>query len=709
MGQMKNAFHKYVVVREQSQALMRKELCELDHRDWDPTSLVNTCPACFNFGEGDKLRDINISLDGNMQHKRFKTKVSHDQEILPTSRIVVSPERRIYKLRKSNTGKDVPADLVESTSCGNRYKATFDWKKTEKSIASKKMIDESGLMGTTCNHGICLRILSFYQSGERYSHLEALINNIMEECNPHNVRVCYDVGCVAEATLLDERPDWTNKLRMRIGRFHLYAHKFKCHVLKSPLRTIGYGLMVGEEVEHLWYQLRHLVSSGRISTGPRRIQAIDTTIRHLGEKYREQMGKNLSTRWRAMNENTEKSLATLSDLYQKKRPSFGNTAANDQFYNKEYLIEQARLQKAHYMNYRQPVADERDYEIYLSLAIEEKLENASSDIQMQRAVKNTNNLLNKIRVNRESFSRTSTRYLNAKKGANIKKLVELQKKIIDTCTDRVAEAELLHRRLKGNKAAQKCVTALNSRWKQLKSLVDTYNKIIDEARIEIQKLSVEDIRKDGTQCDQLWAIDRLVVRDDWAKSLDIRRGIDALHRLERSKEEERMLRLHLKRMLDWLKKDCRTLLMAAHELTNSSSNKHSFKTYIASLLVQRVKIIRNILKIKTTEDRLFTPTQRQKLLGRLEEIQRVLIEAETVPFEVELAMTDLALREPEPTNVDEDYDTMDDSDCSYEDIQKEYIAKLVVKTLDKIEIEQEERVETATDNLENDEDNNDGN
>jgi hypothetical protein len=37
--------------------------------------------------------------------------------------------------------------------------------------------------------------------------------------------------------------------------------------------------MVGEEVEQLWFMLRGLIKTGRVSSGPRRSQIIDTSGR----------------------------------------------------------------------------------------------------------------------------------------------------------------------------------------------------------------------------------------------------------------------------------------------------------------------------------------------------------------------------------------------------------------------------------------------
>src|SRR5205085_9836064 len=90
------------------------------------------------------------------------------------------------------------------------------------------------------------------------------------------LNLCYDVACVFESTVHHYRSDLKERLRARIGRFHLYGHEHSCHILFNLLRTPGYGLMVGEEPEHLWFVLLHLIYSGRVSSGPRRTQKIDT-------------------------------------------------------------------------------------------------------------------------------------------------------------------------------------------------------------------------------------------------------------------------------------------------------------------------------------------------------------------------------------------------------------------------------------------------
>jgi len=51
----------------------------------------------------------------------------------------------------------------------------------------------------------------------------------------------------------------------------------RCHVLYNLLRTKGFGLMVGKEVEQLSFMLKGLIKTGWVSSGPRRSQNIDTS------------------------------------------------------------------------------------------------------------------------------------------------------------------------------------------------------------------------------------------------------------------------------------------------------------------------------------------------------------------------------------------------------------------------------------------------
>jgi hypothetical protein len=282
--QLLNAYHHWVAVMYAVDTAVMAEVEESVKDNsgiassWQPEALRNLCPACFDIEDQDEEQSVGLSLDGNLQHIRFKDKSSFEYEIL-TPKMFVAYDRRQFDL--ASRGRNIP-----DTSCGHKFKATNGWNRTETSTASKKHLAESGLMAATCFHGTNLRFLNMHGAGERQSHAFTLLESILSEIeadtpNFDKIKLCYDVACVFQSSLWRHDAKWKAKLVARIGRFHLYGHELSCHVLFNILRTEGYGLMVGEEPEHLWYQISHLIRSGRVSSGPRRTQKIDSTGKFL--------------------------------------------------------------------------------------------------------------------------------------------------------------------------------------------------------------------------------------------------------------------------------------------------------------------------------------------------------------------------------------------------------------------------------------------
>ena len=98
-----------------------------------------------------------------MQHKRFKDRSPWDfEELVP--KLFVDYGRRQFDLagdmlRRYESG-------IPDTACGHRFKATNGWNRAEIQTATKKHLDESGLVAVTCFHGINLRFLNIYGGGE---------------------------------------------------------------------------------------------------------------------------------------------------------------------------------------------------------------------------------------------------------------------------------------------------------------------------------------------------------------------------------------------------------------------------------------------------------------------------------------------------------------------------------------------------------------
>jgi hypothetical protein len=185
-------------------------------------------------------------MDGNVQHCRFKDRSPHEYKVL-IPKLFVDYGRRLFSLAGN---VDRAGSLNDG--CGHRFKATNGWNKAESAATSKKAVDETGLMAVTCFHGIDVRYLNLFGGKERYSHAMRLLEAVHADCpEATHMRVCYDVACEFESTVRSYDDEWLKDVSVRIGRFHLYGHQLRCHILYNLLRTEGFGLMVGEEVEQL--------------------------------------------------------------------------------------------------------------------------------------------------------------------------------------------------------------------------------------------------------------------------------------------------------------------------------------------------------------------------------------------------------------------------------------------------------------------------
>jgi hypothetical protein len=188
------------------------------------------------------------------------------------------------------------------------------------------------------------------------------------------------------------------------------------------------------------------------------------------------------------------------------------------------------------------------------------------------------------------------------------RLNDLQTKIIHVVTERQAEYELLHRRVKGLHNSHRFVTALNSRWRQLDTLVTAYNKEVRALDLQdVHPLDAKALKEDGLDNSEIWDVDTAMCKSDWAAHPSVREGIEAVFLLQRAKEEDHRLPLHCQRLTAWLNHQVPVLLrlLTMGSMVPSSALK--------PLLMHREKMIESLLKIRDV--RLLDETNRQILEG----------------------------------------------------------------------------------------------
>ena len=286
-------------------------------------------------------------MDGNLQHKRFKD-VNPEFEVFKP-RVFVNFGQQDY-----TTAQTRSTDEAQDGGCSNQFKATGGWKKSELSTLGKKNLDELGLMGVTCTHGIGLRYLNMHRSGERHTHGITLLDHILDE-SELDIRLCYDVGCIFGPAIPRLLPlEKANRVMTAIGRFHIYAHQYGCHIQWNATRTKGFACTSSENCEPNWLLMSHMVAPNRVSSGPRRMQNIDAfTIYNSAQSLRV-FGQILKRRWERMLAIHRKESQVLKETIGKIVPWGKDKAGNThpcKSITLEYLDEQAVDQLKYYKEY----------------------------------------------------------------------------------------------------------------------------------------------------------------------------------------------------------------------------------------------------------------------------------------------------------------------------------------------------------------------
>jgi len=270
---------------------------------WQEEGLENICPCWFNFRELPSDFSVGISVDGNMQHERFRDRSPWKFEVL-RSKLFVRIQVRSFSLAADAQKNIAEADkaVMEKGGGGtNTFTAGQRWNATTTKCTSKAVLDKSGLLGAVSFHGIGLWFLNIHGTGECHTHVVAILKEIYKECSDiHRIRLCYDVGCKFETAAKTLLPG--KNITPCIGRFHLLGHGLSYQVNNNTTRTTGFGLMVGEELEQLWSYIQHLIQSGRVSSSSRKWQKLDSCLLYLAQRMRGIMGLNLQRRWKRMNE-----------------------------------------------------------------------------------------------------------------------------------------------------------------------------------------------------------------------------------------------------------------------------------------------------------------------------------------------------------------------------------------------------------------------
>ncbi|KAF8989802.1 hypothetical protein BDZ89DRAFT_974614 [Hymenopellis radicata] len=139
----------------------------------------------------------------------------------------------------------------------------------------------TGVAGVTCGrHGVWLpNGMGDLQRGERYCNIDPLIAGVLKANRDLHVVISYDIACqwgvnfperlaaLPDQWRFDLEPD---HMTLCIPKFHLWAHKIKCHALYSFNYLTGAGQTHSETVEGNWSQSnRAAAQTKRMGPGAR--------------------------------------------------------------------------------------------------------------------------------------------------------------------------------------------------------------------------------------------------------------------------------------------------------------------------------------------------------------------------------------------------------------------------------------------------------
>jgi hypothetical protein len=124
-----------------------------------------------------------LGVNGNFQHSRLKNRGWITHETFEPRKFVA------YGIRDFSTPHTIAVDDPQVTSCDNKFHATGGWGKML-NTSTKEQLDESGLMGMTCFHGIPLRYLNIHGTGERQVHGVVMLKHVLDHDPAMTLRLC---------------------------------------------------------------------------------------------------------------------------------------------------------------------------------------------------------------------------------------------------------------------------------------------------------------------------------------------------------------------------------------------------------------------------------------------------------------------------------------------------------------------------------------
>ncbi|CAB4423895.1 unnamed protein product [Rhizophagus irregularis] len=190
-----------------------------------------------NFRKAYKNNDNEFGCPACPQLKRLKSAGNDVENRLVNDRFIISEDNFRCWLLSNNQASTTNIHLMNNnnksetgpTSCESNFKATNQIK----SLQKFKHLDDTGIFGSTCRHGIPLKFLNLRNMGERYVLAECLIDHFQQQFSKSNQKFIflYDIACFLDAHIANPNNilyPYRERFTWAVSIFHAYAHTSKC-------------------------------------------------------------------------------------------------------------------------------------------------------------------------------------------------------------------------------------------------------------------------------------------------------------------------------------------------------------------------------------------------------------------------------------------------------------------------------------------------
>ncbi|KAE8244219.1 hypothetical protein A4X13_0g6752 [Tilletia indica] len=261
---------------------------EQDDLSLNFADLLSRCPACFYSLSDEARRDktpahprkhpeLIVAIDGNFTQRRLAKKDHINRSALPpatflSAQQVKAVEDEMRKPRTDTAAERVPSNVVDDIEDDETRPPT--WHACESNVlaaderaakAASGPCDITGLMGLCCRHDIPLVFCDID--------------------TPDHVGVLYDIGCRFPSKKNVDKIVRV-KITWAVSVFHVFGHSYRCQILYSPRRKVGFGWSDGEGMERIWSSLSTLIVAARSMAHGERRQVIEQRLRHRSRQAR---------------------------------------------------------------------------------------------------------------------------------------------------------------------------------------------------------------------------------------------------------------------------------------------------------------------------------------------------------------------------------------------------------------------------------------